>query len=138
MSRFWDWRTRFYEALDSFEGKPFAWGTNDCAVFANTGILALTGEDHLAAVLKTSYSDQQGSDDTLRALGFADLPALIASLFPERPALARSQVGDLVVIPAPGDRSGLGFMLGERIGCLHARGYGTVPRGAATRAFIIE
>lgn len=43
-----DWEQRFKAAILEWEGRPFAWGTADCATFAAAIVEAVTGADVLA------------------------------------------------------------------------------------------
>jgi hypothetical protein len=43
-----DWHRRLDELVRARLDAPFAWGTNDCAMFAADCVMALTGEDFLA------------------------------------------------------------------------------------------
>lgn len=40
-----DWQARFASFIAARRGMPFAWGANDCCLFAAGAVDALTGED---------------------------------------------------------------------------------------------
>lgn len=45
-----DWQARFASFVADRRAAPFAWGTNDCCLFAADAVLAMTGEDPAAAL----------------------------------------------------------------------------------------
>jgi hypothetical protein len=45
MPRLHDWQTRFAEFARARRNEPFAWGSNDCCLFAADCVEAITGED---------------------------------------------------------------------------------------------
>lgn len=45
--RFDDWRDRLARFLDQQRMRPFAWGINDCAMFAGFAVQAMTGTNPL-------------------------------------------------------------------------------------------
>ncbi|HZP31886.1 MAG TPA: hypothetical protein VFB23_00890 [Candidatus Acidoferrales bacterium] len=81
MKRFEDWPTRLDEFIDSRRNAPFAWGSNDCCLFACDAVLAMTGED-LAADFRGKYSDARGAIHVLRDFlkGIGDDAPLIEAL----------------------------------------------------------
>jgi hypothetical protein len=96
MKRFEDWPERLARFIDAHQGTPFAWGENDCCLFAANAILAMTGID-LAEGLR-GYSTHTGA---LRIIApFGDLETLAAGIAEEagleeiQPKLA--QRGDLI------------------------------------------
>ena len=61
MHRIRHWATRgFHTFLEQRARRPFAWGVNDCALFAADGIRAITGVD-IAADFRGKYSDEAGA-----------------------------------------------------------------------------
>lgn len=63
MHRLHDWPERLAGFLDSRQGEPFAWGSNDCALFAADAVQAITGVD-LAREFR-GYSDEEGAATAL-------------------------------------------------------------------------
>jgi hypothetical protein len=98
------WHTRKFDPfLREREKMPFAWGTNDCALFAADAILANTGID-IAADFRGKYTTQLGALRTIQEVtggtSVADAAAYCANkhglLEHTHPLLAKR--GDLVVI----------------------------------------
>ncbi|MEJ2803854.1 hypothetical protein WAE61_18365 [Comamonadaceae bacterium PP-2] len=73
---------------------PFAWGTNDCAVFAADVVRAVTGEDPLAA-LRGQWVDLSSAARAIAAAG--GLEAGLESMGFERLEPLYAQRGDVVV-----------------------------------------
>ena len=48
--RLYDWQLRFSEFVKSRAAEPFAWGRNDCCLFAADAVIAMTGSDHAAGL----------------------------------------------------------------------------------------
>lgn len=94
LSRHTDWPQRLSLALYERRERRYAWGTNDCAIFAADMILAETGID-LAAPFRGRYKTQAGSRRILKALGWADVEAMADALLPRRHD--RPRRGDVVL-----------------------------------------
>lgn len=73
--RFPDWPQRLAAALESRAHTPFAWGRNDCAIFAADMVQAVTGQD-FAAAFRGKYRSKKASAAMLKAHGWKDLEAL--------------------------------------------------------------
>lgn len=76
--RYPDWPQRLAAWIEAHREKPFAWGTNDCAIFAADMIEAITGRD-FAVAFRGRYKSKVGSMRILRAHGWADLADLADS-----------------------------------------------------------
>ena len=62
------WETRhFHEFLMGRASAPFAWGSNDCALFAADGIKAITGVD-IAAEFRGQYHDEASALEAIEAI----------------------------------------------------------------------
>ncbi len=136
LTRVADWRRQFDRACDRLRLEPFSWGDNDCAVgLAGNLVLALTGVD-VASAYRRRYTTAIGALRVLRNSGHASLGDLAASLLPEHAHPSMARVGDIVTV-TDGSAIGevLGVVNGERIFVMTARGFGTVDRSRATRAF---
>lgn len=126
------WRGRLSTRIEARRHIAFAWGANDCALFAADCVEAMTGID-LAGEFRGAYQDQAGARALLDRLGAADVADHAATLLPEiAPSLAR--IGDIAAI-----RQSLGVGLVMVIGA-HLVGPGpkglmTLPLSAAVRAF---
>jgi hypothetical protein len=64
-----DWYERLKATVAHFEGKPWAWGRTDCAVFAAASVEAVTGQDVLGA-FRGAYSSPLTAAGRLRGHGF--------------------------------------------------------------------
>lgn len=109
------WEQRLDAALEAARHEPFAWGKNDCVLFACTVVAALTGVDHGARV-RGRYKSQRGAFTMLRRIwgGNVDVAATKALGEPlEHPLCA--QRGDVVAVQmATGDMA-LGISTGRHI-----------------------
>jgi hypothetical protein len=63
MKRYHDWQVRFEAFIRECRHVPFAWGSNDCALFAADAVQAITGE-HLCPELR----GHRGARQALRTL----------------------------------------------------------------------
>jgi hypothetical protein len=108
MTRFQDWQVRFEAFLKARRREPFAWGSNDCALFAADAVEAITGE-HLCPQLRGHRNVRQALR-TLACEGGVRGIATQALGEPIRPVFAR--VGDVVVVPA-GKRESLAVCNGQ-------------------------
>lgn len=80
---------------------PFAWGTNDCCLFACDAALAITGMD-LAADFRGHYTDRASAGAVIRAFcggGVQELALKIARQFgiQQWPAVGLARRGDIVL-----------------------------------------
>lgn len=94
LQRFPDWPERLGRAIEARKGDPYAWGQNDCALFASEMIAAMTGQD-FGAMFRGTYSDEAGAMAMLQAHGWSDLEAMADALLPRR--TDRPRRGDLVL-----------------------------------------
>lgn len=74
---------------------PFAWGVNDCCLFAADAVIALTGDD-VAADVRGTYSDALGAGRLIEARGGLAAIATAALGAPVLPVFAA--VGDVVLL----------------------------------------
>jgi hypothetical protein len=86
-----DWTERFAEFLESRRHMPFAWGSNDCALFAADNVLNLTGIDYAEGL--RSYDDAQGAATLISKAGGL---ASFAKYLPQKP-VGLAQRGDIVL-----------------------------------------
>jgi hypothetical protein len=94
VKRFPDWQVRFGAFLQGRRRAPFAWGSNDCALFAADAVEAITGE-HLCPQLR-GHRDAREALRLLAREGGVRGIAMQALGEPIRPVFAR--VGDVVVV----------------------------------------
>jgi hypothetical protein len=87
-----DWPTLFFHFIESRRSRPFAWGQQDCCLFACDGILAQTGLDPAAKMFRGKYRDALGAARLVRKhggveaiasricgeLGFVEVPVRLA------------------------------------------------------------
>jgi hypothetical protein len=137
MKRLHDWRSRLHATIEGAMRTPFAWGTNDCALFAGACVLAVTGEDFRAPYIGT-YDSAVSCARRIARDGHKDVADLVLSILGPESEIhpSRARRGDLAVIPSDG---AIGTTIGvfdhERIGAVGLTGYATVPRASAQRAF---
>ena len=95
MKRFTDWPARLAAYLEQHRATPFAWGENDCAVFAAGAVKAITGVDLLPA------DRWQSVREASRAI--VRLGGLRAALDARLPAVpvAYAQRGDVLLVTGP-------------------------------------
>jgi cell wall-associated NlpC family hydrolase len=103
MRRKHSWPEDLHAFIEARKSEPFAWGKNDCCIFAADAILAMTGIDVAADYRGKSYSDEAGAfaelhqvtggatveDAAVYAAGKYGLKSLPSPLFAQR--------GDLVL-----------------------------------------
>lgn len=94
MKRHQDWQVRFEAFTRERRNMPFAWGSNDCALFAADAVQALTGE-RVCPELRGHRDEREGvrvlsSLGGVRALATAALGDPIPTTF--------ANVGDIVVV----------------------------------------
>jgi hypothetical protein len=102
------WRERHFHAfLLERATMPFAWGTNDCALFAADAILANTGVD-IASDFRGKYTTQLGAFRTINKVTGGSTIIDAAAYCAEKHELMEhthplmAQRGDLVVIDNAG------------------------------------
>lgn len=94
-ARLRDWQERLEALVASRIDAPFAWGINDCALFAADAVLAMTGEDP-AADARGTYSDEKGALRTIKKMGGLEGIAATRAGGVEVPPMS-ARVGDIVL-----------------------------------------
>lgn len=122
-----DWKLRLMRWLDEQRRAGFAYGLNDCAMFASGAIEAMTGEDPAA-----SWRGTYGSRDEAEAV-LADhggLAALVTALIgPPRPEAAAARQGDVGLIRVAEDgMETLCIVTSRGLACKTERGVAYLPR----------
>ena len=56
-----DWQSRLAAVMREAQARPFAWGSHDCATFAATCVVAVTGVDRIADVRAARQSELQAA-----------------------------------------------------------------------------
>lgn len=95
LARKGDWQTALSAYIAECEGRPFAWGSHDCAMFAAGAVLAMTGTD-IAAEFRGRYSTEAGSVRALKRYGHGTLEATLDAKLPAVP-IGFARRGDLVM-----------------------------------------
>jgi len=67
MTRYYDWQTKLREFIESRTFSPFAFGVNDCCLFACDAIAAITGVDMAAEI--RGYTTEAEADAVLAQWG---------------------------------------------------------------------
>jgi hypothetical protein len=110
-----NWQTLLHNFLEARKSAPFAWGANDCALFAADAVLAFTGTD-LGADFRGKYADHAGAVAMMQTIcGHADALALAESLclkagFKTWPHVNFAQRGDVIVLRNPDGSHSLGIV----------------------------
>lgn len=99
LTRLRDWPERLDALLRERAATPFAWGRNDCCLFAGDVVHALTGHDPLAA-LRGRYASRRDALRLLATLGGYE--AAITGVLGPRTDAARATVGDVLLIDNAG------------------------------------
>ena len=99
------WLTReYHDFLHVRAFAPFAWGTNDCLMFAADGIMAIVGVD-VAADFRGRYTDPNGALKTMRDVtGSIDMLTAVSAVaakygLQKRANALMAQRGDVVLVP---------------------------------------
>lgn len=92
-----DWPERLAHFLEVRARLPFAWGLNDCALFAADCACNLTEVD-LAADLRGAYGNREEADAVLARHG--GLQALVAARLPVYVSPLQCHRGDVVCVEA--------------------------------------
>ena len=100
-----DWPSALAAFMESRERMPFAWGRNDCVLFAADAVVAMTGHD-LATPSNRCYRSARGAAGVLKRLGHGGVAALAGARFPAlgwpSVAVSYAQRGDIGVAPMGG------------------------------------
>jgi hypothetical protein len=128
------WQTRAYHAFLLERARvPFAWGANDCALFAADGILAITGTD-IADDFRGKYSTEAEAFALIKTVTggttVADAAAWCANKhgLRERVHPLMAQRGDLVVVESSGLLiSGLVHLNGRHVVVASGKGLNRLP-----------
>ena len=110
MTRNDDWPEALAGFIDARRNEPFAWGSNDCALFAADAIKEMTGVD-LAENLR-GYTTAQGATRKINSAG--GMRNFAAALTEKHHGLA--QRGDVVLVEVEG-RETFGVVVGNGKWC---------------------
>ena len=94
ITRLPNWQLRFEAFVAARRSAPFAWGSNDCAIFAADCVQAITGTDPAPAGLR----DHRTAKQALRALKhYGGLVGVASAALGAPMAALRATVGDVVL-----------------------------------------
>jgi cell wall-associated NlpC family hydrolase len=99
------------EALDTFAGKPFAWGSNDCARLAALVLRRAGYKPKLSQF--GDYRSDLAARKALKARKMKSVVDWIDSVGVMRVAPAATLPGDLIAFPGAGGWEGLAVVLGN-------------------------
>lgn len=128
------WQSALDALIVERMGSPFAWGSNDCCMFAADAVLAITGRDP-AEDLRGTYSDERGARRLIQANG--GLTSIAAARSGPEVAVAHARVGDVVLGVTDG-RESLGICTGRGWHGPGIDGLGWQPMEKALRAWRTE
>jgi hypothetical protein len=95
MTRTPDWPLRFEAFIAERRAQSFAWGANDCAIFAADCVQAITGTDPAPAWLRLHKTQKQA----LRALQrHGGLHSIATAALGQPVAASQAGVGDVVLV----------------------------------------
>ena len=95
ISRLPDWQLRLEAFVNARRSTPFAWGTNDCGIFAADCVLALTGTDPAPKGMREHRTAKQAARAVNRRGGLMGIAT--AAFGPAAPAVF-AHVGDVVLV----------------------------------------
>jgi hypothetical protein len=125
-----DWQLR-YEALMAQRARtPFAWGVNDCVLFAADCTQALTGQDHAAA--HRGYASAREALVAVKAAG--GLHAIATAALGPAVSPLMAGVGDVCLVQV-GRRQALGVCNGTTVLGPSPAGLVAVPLDRAVAAW---
>jgi hypothetical protein len=135
-SRATDWPEQLSSFIEARRDGGFAWGTQDCFIFAADAALELTGDDP-AALVRGTYSTEAEAE---AIIGPSGLESWVASTMqawgaPEcAPAFA--QRGDLVFV-AVGNQRMCGVHLGDTVAVPGLSHVHFLPASRVLRAWVV-
>lgn len=123
MTRLDGWPELLEKYLVEARERKFAWGENDCVLFAAGAVMAMTGVDTVGNV-RGRYASNRGALKLIKALAPKGIPAAVGKALGEaeiQPMYARR--GDVVIVV---DEEG-----SEAVGIVDIRGSAIVTVGKA-------
>lgn len=110
------WEQRYVETLERHNAMPFEWGVSDCIIVACDLADAMCGRNPLPLRMR-KYRTAEGAHRRLLSLGFRDIEAALAAVFPRIPT-SRARRGDCGVLEQ-----------GDQLACLIVTGPMAVGKG---------
>lgn len=128
-----DWETHLYTVLNSFNEKPFQWGSHDCCTFAADCVLAITGSDKMSRY-RGGYKSAKSAARKLEAAGGLEAALTFELGDPVAPLMAKR--GDVVCFTsALGDTAGI--CIGATIAAAGLDGITYTPMSQAFKSWSI-
>lgn len=127
-----DWVAQLWQQVNDHADAPFAWGLNDCCLFAARAIDAMTDSD-LELELASQYSDEETALAYIASHG--SLEAAVTSHLGE-PAEGRALRGDVVMCANDGNPC-VGVCVGSTVACMGQAGLVFLPRQDITKRWSI-
>jgi hypothetical protein len=136
MIRTIDWAERLNAFIESRARTPFAWGSNDCCLFAAHAVQAMTGEDIVPELL---VYETEAQAMRLLARRYKDLPGLVAAATPfvEYENIKFCSRGDVALVQN-GGRHCLAICVGEYLAVPGECGIVFLPFAAVERAWAVQ
>jgi hypothetical protein len=123
MSRRHDWASRLYGVIDAHKSREFAWGENDCCLFASRCVDAMT-TNAITYLIRERYHDERTALKFMAEYGGL---AGAVSRYMGDPTNQRATRGDVVLIDG-GEGDALGICLGSNVVAMGPKGLRYVPR----------
>lgn len=131
-----DWPERLAALVEARRLAPFAWGSQDCCLFAADAVQAATGADP-AAFWRGTYASEAEAEALLGMKGLEDRVAAVLAAFGARDCPAGfAQRGDVALVLA-GNQPTMGVVLGETVAAPGPEGLVFLPRAAILRAWSV-
>lgn len=137
-----NWPIRLEQAITAAQGKSFAWGENDCALFVADCIAAMTGVDP-AADFRGTYDSENAAAEIFSQYGELGIESLAEALADENGFEALDPVyaqrGDVVLYRAGGALSlGVVHMNGRELITVAPQGVITKPMTTVVKAWRVS
>lgn len=126
MQRRDDWASRLMAVIDAAGQTPFAWGKQDCALFAADCVQAMTGED-FAAPFRGRYDTGIGAGRALKMMGLGSLEEYVIRVLGEPVSPTLAMRGDVVLVDTPEGKA-LGVVAGIEAAVTGVNGLVLMPR----------
>lgn len=123
MKRRHDWAARLHEVIEAHQSREFAWGENDCCLFASRCVDAMQG-NAITYLIRERYHDEATAVRFIAEYGGL---AEAVSRYMGDPTNQRATRGDVVLIDG-GEGDALGICLGAKVVAMGPTGLRYVPR----------
>ena len=93
------WEKRFNDVLEAKRKEPFAWGKNDCSLFAADCVKALTGIDFMKE-LRGLYASEEEAEAIIGYTGSLErtIENLLWPIHPVNICVTNAKRGDVVMV----------------------------------------